>query len=358
MPTDVVQITVLLASPGDVDRERGAVRRAAEEVNLNTGEAEGFRLLVKGWETHSRPAAGRAQGNINAQIGPTDIFLGIMWARLGTSTGKAASGTVEEYELARQRYKKSRAKRRPSVMFYFKTKSPTRLRDLDPDQLAAVRAFRDKVFKDNLAAEFATAPELERLVRQHLTAEARAIVRSLPSARKSKKAVSQPAGSAAKPTARKKAPSRATKTARKKKRRLTPRQFAHAGFRSARARFERNAKALAKQKPHVGVTVQRDGDSAFTALVSSYGTVQTRARIAADKSDDGRWSLIYQRGDIHSFYGSEPGYRTELRVHVADRDGTRGFERTAHQSWTVPDGLDQSAEVAEAFWDRLMQGIF
>ena len=357
MPTDVVQITVLLASPGDVDRERGAVRRAADEVNLNTGEAEGFRLLVKGWETHSRPSAGRAQANINAQIGPTDIFLGIMWARLGTPTGKAASGTVEEYELARQRYKRSRAKRKPSVMFYFKTKSPTQLRDLDPDQLAAVRDFRDKVFKDNLAAEFGTAPTLERLVRQHLTAEARAIVQSLPNARTSKKKASQPTDTGAGPTTRRKAPPRATKTPRKKKRRPTPRQFAHTGFRSVRARFERSAKALAKQKPHAEVAIQRDGDAAFVAVVSWYGTVQTRARISADKDGDGRWSLIYQRGDVHSFYGSEPGYRTELRVHVSDHDGPRGFERTARHSWTVPDGLDQSAEVAAAFWDRLTQGV-
>lgn len=355
MPTDILSITVLLASPGDVDRERGMVRKAVEEVNLNTGEAEGFHIVVKGWETHSRPAGGRAQGNITRQIGPTDIFLGIMWARLGSPTGKASSGTVEEYEDAIRIRKRSRRALKPSVMFYFKTKSPRNLRDLDPDQLAAVRAFKARVFKENLAAEFETAPQLERMVRRHLTAEAREIAR----AHRGKGGTRTPARSTStKPTpkARQTTPPPARATPRKKARKPTPRQFAHIAFRSVRTRFERLAKAESQKRPHVHIAIQRDGDAAFTAVATSYGNVVTHARIAADK-DGARWSLIYQRGETHSFYGAEPGFRTELRVHVADLDGARGFERTARQSWTVPDGLDQSPEVAQAFWDRLTQGV-
>ncbi len=142
MPKDSLQITVLLASPGDVERERAAVRRAAEEVNRTSGEGQGFHLVVKGWETHTRPAAGRAQGNVNEQIGPTDIFLGIMWHRLGSPTGEAPSGTVEEYERARQRNVRSRAKRKPSVMFYFRSTLPRKSSAFDPDQYKAVQAFK------------------------------------------------------------------------------------------------------------------------------------------------------------------------------------------------------------------------
>ena len=92
MPKDSLQITILLASPGDVPKERKAVREAAEEINIVTGEDEGFHLVVKGWETHTRPAAGRAQGNINTQIGPTDIFLD----RFDLESGP---GSPDDFEL-------------------------------------------------------------------------------------------------------------------------------------------------------------------------------------------------------------------------------------------------------------------
>ena len=357
MPADTLTITVLLASPGDVTRERGAVRRAVEEVNHNTGEAEGFHLVVKGWETHTRPAAGRPQGVINRQIGRTDIFLGIMWARLGTPTGKADSGTVEEYESARQRHKRSQAARKPSVMFYFKTKSPTKLRDLDLDQLAKVRAFRDKVMKDNLAAEFETAPELERLVRRHLTAEAREIAKAERARKRSRKRTS-PSKKASAPTPPKPSATK-TRSAPKKKRASkpkTPKAFAEAGFRSVRSRFERRAKAFSKDRPHIQVAVQREGDGAFAVAVTVYDDVRARARIAVG-GDQGRPSLDYERGDSFPFYGALPTYRNELRVHVAEREGTLGFEPTARQSWTRPDALDQSEDVFEAFWERLTFGV-
>ena len=345
MPDPSLTITVLLASPGDIRAERKAVREAVEEINRVHGEDAGYQLVVKGWETHSRPAAGRAQGVINRQIGATDIFLGIMWHRVGTATGKARSGTIEEYERARQRHKRSKAKLKPSVMFYFRSTLPRSGVGFDPDQYKEVLAFKKRVFKDNLAREYAGPKEFARLVREHLTVEARAIARSTSSSGRKARAVPTPSKS----TTPRSAP-------KKRKRRPTPRQFAHSAFRSVRARFERQAKAASRVRPSIGVSIQREGDSAFTATVTSYDAVRARARVAV-ANDDGRWALLYQRGESHSFYGANPGYRTELRVHVADRDGTRGFEQTARQSWQVAEGLDQSPEVAQAFWERLTHGI-
>lgn len=179
MPKDVVEITVFLASPGDVKRERKAVRDAVEEVNRTTGEHDDFRLNVKGWETHTRPAAskkGRAQDAIFEQIGPYDIFLGIMWTRVGTPTGKAASGTIEEYELARQQWSRRR-KYKPSVMFYFRSKVATEIDRLDPEQLKQVQLFKQRVFKDGLAREYGTVKSFEGMMREHLTLEARAVLK-------------------------------------------------------------------------------------------------------------------------------------------------------------------------------------
>ena len=58
------------------------------------------------WETHAYPNFGiDAQDVINEQIPDDyDLFVGIMWCRYGTPTGRAGSGTVEEFERAKARY--------------------------------------------------------------------------------------------------------------------------------------------------------------------------------------------------------------------------------------------------------------
>ena len=53
------------------------------------------------WESHCNPGVGsNVQSVINEQIGPTDIYVGIMWKRFGTPTGRAGSGTEEEFKAA------------------------------------------------------------------------------------------------------------------------------------------------------------------------------------------------------------------------------------------------------------------
>src|SRR5271170_840543 len=66
------------------------------------------------WRTHAHPDSGqRTQALINRQFADrADVVLAIFWRRLGSPTGKAASGTVEEIERARRRGKK--------VMVYFR----------------------------------------------------------------------------------------------------------------------------------------------------------------------------------------------------------------------------------------------
>jgi hypothetical protein len=58
-------------------------------------------LLPVRWETHARPAAGvRVQGEINQQfVRDSDVVVGMFWTKLGTPTGVADSGTVEEIDL-------------------------------------------------------------------------------------------------------------------------------------------------------------------------------------------------------------------------------------------------------------------
>ena len=56
------------------------------------------------WETHSYPATGeRPQGIINRQIVDSGhLLIGIFGNRVGTPTGEAQSGTIEEIEEFRK----------------------------------------------------------------------------------------------------------------------------------------------------------------------------------------------------------------------------------------------------------------
>jgi len=95
-------IKVFLASPSDVSEERLAVRNIVEEENCNHFHHDGYHLEVVGWETHSSPGKGQPhpQGRINPLIDECELFIGILWTRFGSPTGKAESGTEEEYNYA------------------------------------------------------------------------------------------------------------------------------------------------------------------------------------------------------------------------------------------------------------------
>lgn len=100
MSYDATVYQIMIASPSDVLEER----RIAMEVIYRWNAMHSFRshlvVLPVMWETHTIPEMGdRPQAIINKQIvSDSDILIGVFWTRLGTPTGKAESGTVEEIE--------------------------------------------------------------------------------------------------------------------------------------------------------------------------------------------------------------------------------------------------------------------
>ena len=371
----VTQITVFLASPGDVARERAAVRRAAEEVNRTTGEHDGFRLLVKGWETHTRPAAtkkGRAQDAIFEQIGDYDIFVGVMWARVGTPTGRAASGTVEEYEAARRQWSRRR-KNKPSVMFYFRRKVTAAISALDADQLRAVQTFKKRVFEDGLAREYDTVLELEGLLREHLTKEARAILKRSGPSPKTRRTVAPPetappakkpaAGSA---TGRQKATqARAPRASRlpvptvPKLLTASDREaFARKALTTALREFRAAAKVFNADHPHARITVKQEGKDAFTAVGEANGEHVVSARVRLEAPSWGTsWTLSYETG--HAGFSSEGPlhYQTEARINTADDGYVQAYTGSFG---AFPDGhgrTEKPPDVARAFWDRFVRAF-
>lgn len=172
-------LTVFVASPGDVEEERGKLEDVIRELNMTWSRELGVRLDLVRWETHAYPGMGiDAQAVINEQIPDEfDLFVGIMWCRYGTPTGRAGSGTVEEFERA-----KARHDTHPSsvkLMVYFKDEQipPSRL---DPNQLAKVNEFRDSLGDEGaLYWTFTGLDRFEKLIRLHLTRQVQAWKRRL-----------------------------------------------------------------------------------------------------------------------------------------------------------------------------------
>lgn len=171
-------LSIFLASPSDVSVERDHVGAFVDEWNNLWSEGLEISLRLLKWETHAYPAVGAdGQDVINTQIGDEyDVFLGIMWKRFGTPTGRAASGTVEEFERALGRY---RANGSPHMMFYFK-KAASDAGD-DETQMQAVQQFRGKLAKDGLLYwEFLSSEQFAQLVRVHLTRHIQKLAKSYP----------------------------------------------------------------------------------------------------------------------------------------------------------------------------------
>jgi hypothetical protein len=93
---------VFLASPGDVVAERQYVRRFFDEYNRHTAHIWKARFEVVDWENYATIGVGRPQELITQQTlekfrESLAMVIGIMAQRFGSPTGKADSGTEEEF---------------------------------------------------------------------------------------------------------------------------------------------------------------------------------------------------------------------------------------------------------------------
>jgi len=129
-------LKVMIASPSDVPEERKIIREVIHEWNAVNSENRGIIIMPVGWETHSSPEFGRPQAIINKQVlEGADLLVATFWTRVGSATGKAVSGTVEEIEHHLQANK--------PAMLYFST-APVSTLNLDTKQLEALGKFRDE----------------------------------------------------------------------------------------------------------------------------------------------------------------------------------------------------------------------
>jgi hypothetical protein len=129
---------VMIASPGDVQIERDLARDIVHEWNAIHSPSRGMALMPVGWETHSHPSMeDRAQDVLNKQIlKDADLLVAIFWTRIGTPTGEAVSGSVEEIE-------KHVAAGKPAMIYF--SSAPVRLDSVDEAQYKKLKEFKEQI---------------------------------------------------------------------------------------------------------------------------------------------------------------------------------------------------------------------
>ncbi len=151
-------VKVLVASPGDVAEERAMVEDVINQWNARP--LRPLKLEPVLWESSSAPeTGGRVQGILNKQIVDLcDFAIGIFWTRIGTNTGRAPGGAVEEVERMIESGK--------PVMLYFSNVA-YRTRDVDFDQIAQLSKFKTSIQKNALTEEYDERHEFkEKLAHQ------------------------------------------------------------------------------------------------------------------------------------------------------------------------------------------------
>lgn len=159
-------ISVFLASPGDLEEERKAVRQAVESFNKLLSSMLGYRIELVGWE-ETIAGTGRPQHLINKELERCDLFLGMMNRRWGTppdNDGKFTSGFEEEFKLSVKRNEKTKS---PEIALFFK-KVPSELQEDPGPDLKKVLDFRDSIVSEKkfLFNEFQDSRDMANLAYQ------------------------------------------------------------------------------------------------------------------------------------------------------------------------------------------------
>lgn len=162
MPRQATIYRIFIASPGDVPEERASIQEAI--IKWNATHAVDMDIFFEPvlWETHAIPEMGdRPQGIINRQLLNTaDILIGTFWTRIGSSSGKAISGTVEEI----QNFLLSN---RPCVIFFSSKNVP--IDNIELSQLEQVRKFREKCKPLGILGTYNSSNELKEKIFQFIS---------------------------------------------------------------------------------------------------------------------------------------------------------------------------------------------
>jgi formylglycine-generating enzyme required for sulfatase activity len=179
-PVPHTKYHVFLASPGDMDEERQAVRDFFKNYNDSNARHHNYELEVIDWENCSHTGFGRAQQLITKQTlekykGSLVLFIGLLGQRFGTHTGDYESGTEEEFATvlkfreAQQDY--------PEIKWFFredwKSSAPDDPQLLMPfiEQMTKVKDFKTRLQTAKpqfFTKDFTTTKDFQEVFRKDL----------------------------------------------------------------------------------------------------------------------------------------------------------------------------------------------
>jgi len=151
---------IVIASPSDVEEEREDAVRVIQSWNDLHSYSRKVTLLALRWETHTAPEYGaRPQEVVNrAIIDECDMLVGIFWTRIGTPTGSAASGTIEEIERVGTAHK--------PVMLYF-SRVGADPEQIDSGQIERLKKFKLQTYPNGLVESYKSRTEFrDKFARQ------------------------------------------------------------------------------------------------------------------------------------------------------------------------------------------------
>ena len=185
-------LRTFLASPGDLQEERKAVRDVVSEFNESWADELGYQIELLGWED-TVAGFGRPQHLINQDVDRCDLFIGLIWKRWGTppdKNGKFSSGFHEEFERSIARRENSG---NPEIALFFK-EIPEQFMEDPGDDLKRVLEFRETIIAERkiLFQNFSTIQDMEKLVRKCVAAHVNR-VKAADTASESKEVRTKPA---------------------------------------------------------------------------------------------------------------------------------------------------------------------
>jgi tetratricopeptide (TPR) repeat protein len=169
VPEKITAYRVFIASPGGLEEEREAFRRAVNAHNESDAIERRVIFLPIGWEI-TPGGIGRPQAIINEEVRRCDYFMLVLHDRWGSAPqagkGPYSSGSEEEFDIARECCKLGSMRQ---IVILFKDLDPAQQRDPGP-QLENVLRFREHLEAERsfLFEVFDELTNFEGRLRKHL----------------------------------------------------------------------------------------------------------------------------------------------------------------------------------------------
>ncbi len=161
MAKNILQYSLLISCPGDVQDEVEIIQRVVNEFNNRYTNVLGIAIQTKHWKKNSYPqSGGKPQALLNEQfVEDCDLAIGILWTRFGTPTDMYGSGTEEEINIMLDANKQ--------VFMYFSEK-PIKPSNIDTFEYQRVQEFKRKYQNRGIYYTYTSNEEFEKKISAHL----------------------------------------------------------------------------------------------------------------------------------------------------------------------------------------------